>query len=34
MIERQKYSSVPDVQSFRAADCDNDHYLVEAKVRK
>jgi hypothetical protein len=25
---------VPDVQSFRAADCDTDHYLVVAKVRE
>jgi hypothetical protein len=26
--------NVLDVRSFRAADCDNDHYLVVAKVRE
>jgi hypothetical protein len=28
------HSNVLDVQSFRAADCDSDHYLVVAKVRE
>jgi hypothetical protein len=31
-IERRWYSSVLDVQSFRAADCDTGHFLVVAKV--
>jgi hypothetical protein len=26
--------NVLDVQSFRAADCDSDHYLAVAKVRE
>jgi hypothetical protein len=28
----RRHSSVLDVRSFRAADCDIDHYLVVAKV--
>jgi hypothetical protein len=31
LIDRRRHSSVPDVRSFRAADCDMDHYLVVAK---
>ncbi|PNF22162.1 hypothetical protein B7P43_G05764 [Cryptotermes secundus] len=34
LIERRRHSSILDVQSFRAADCDTDHYLVVAKVRE
>jgi hypothetical protein len=33
LIERLGHSSVLDVQSFRAADCDTDHCLLVAKVR-
>jgi hypothetical protein len=33
LINRQKHSSILDVQSFRAADFDTDRYLVIAKVR-
>jgi hypothetical protein len=33
-IERRRHSSILDVQLFRAADCDTDHYLVVAKVRE
>jgi hypothetical protein len=34
LVDGQWHSSVLDVQSFRAADCDTDHYLVVAKVRE
>jgi hypothetical protein len=32
LIDRREHSSLLDVLSFRAADCDTDHYLVVAKV--
>jgi hypothetical protein len=32
LIDRRWHLSILDVRSFRAADCDTDHYLVEAKV--
>jgi hypothetical protein len=32
LIDRQRHSSVLDVQSFRPADCNTDHYLVVAKI--
>jgi hypothetical protein len=32
LIDRRHHSSILDVQLFRAADCDTDHYLVVAKV--
>jgi endonuclease/exonuclease/phosphatase family metal-dependent hydrolase len=34
LVHRQRYSNVFDVRSFRAADCDSDHYLVVVKVRQ
>jgi endonuclease/exonuclease/phosphatase family metal-dependent hydrolase len=34
LVDRQRHSSVLDVRSFRAADCDTDHYLVVAKVKE
>jgi endonuclease/exonuclease/phosphatase family metal-dependent hydrolase len=32
LVDRRRHSNVLDVRSFRAADCDTDHYLVVAKV--
>jgi hypothetical protein len=34
LIDRSWHSSILDVQSFRGADCDTDHYLVVAKTRE
>ena len=34
MIDGRCHSSILDVRSFRAADCDTDHYLVVAEVKK
>jgi hypothetical protein len=34
LIDRRRHSSILDVQSFRAADCDTHHYLVVVKVRE
>jgi hypothetical protein len=34
LVDRRRHSSVLDVRSFRAADCDTDHSLVVAKVRE
>jgi hypothetical protein len=31
LIDRRQHSSILDVRSFRAADCDSDHILVVAK---
>jgi hypothetical protein len=34
LLDRKRHSSILNVRSFRAADCDIDHYLVVAKVRR
>jgi hypothetical protein len=34
LIDKRRHSSVLFVRSFRAADCDTDHYLVVAKIRE
>jgi endonuclease/exonuclease/phosphatase family metal-dependent hydrolase len=34
LVDRRRHSNVLDVRSFRAADCDSDHYVVVAKVRE
>ena len=34
LIDRRWHSNVLDVRSFWGAECDTDHYLVIAKVRK
>jgi endonuclease/exonuclease/phosphatase family metal-dependent hydrolase len=34
LVDRRRHSNVLDVPSFRAADCDGDHYLVVANVRE
>jgi hypothetical protein len=34
LVDRGRHSNVLDVRTFRAADCDSDHYLVVAKVRE
>jgi hypothetical protein len=34
LIDRRRHSSILDARSFRAADCDTDHYMVVAKVRE
>jgi hypothetical protein len=34
LVDRRRHSNVLDVLSFRAADCDSDDCLVEAKVRE
>jgi hypothetical protein len=34
LTDRRRNPNVLDVQSYKAADCDSDHYLVVAKVRE
>jgi hypothetical protein len=34
LIDMRWYSYILNVRSFRAADCDTDHYVVVAKVRE
>jgi hypothetical protein len=32
LVDRRRHPNILDVQSYKAADCDTDHYLVVAKV--
>jgi hypothetical protein len=34
LVDRRRHSNVLDVQSFKAADCNSNHYLVVVKVRE
>jgi hypothetical protein len=34
LVDRRRHSNVLDIRSFRAVDCDSNHYLVVAKVRE
>jgi hypothetical protein len=34
LIDKRRHSNILDIRSFRGADCDTDHYLVVAKLRK
>jgi hypothetical protein len=33
LIDKRRHSNILDIQSFRGADSDTDHYLVVAKLR-
>jgi hypothetical protein len=34
LVDRRMHSNVLDVRSFRATDCDSNHYLVVVKFRE
>jgi hypothetical protein len=34
LVDRRRQSNVLDARSFKAAECDSDHYLVVAKVKE
>jgi hypothetical protein len=34
LTDRRNHSSILDIQSFRTAECDTDHYLEVAKIRE
>jgi hypothetical protein len=34
LVDRRRHWNIFDVRSFKAADCDSDHYLVVEKVKE
>jgi hypothetical protein len=34
LVDRRRHSNILDIRSYRAADCDTDHYLVVENVRE
>jgi hypothetical protein len=34
LVDRRRHSNILDARSYRAADCDTDHYLVVARVKE
>jgi hypothetical protein len=34
LVDKRRHSDIVDVRAFRGIDCDTDHYLVVAEVRR